>query len=539
LLNAAHRIVRRLREFLNGPVVERLTQVENQIRRLEQLIAAVNEKTDVVLNRTSRFLFPVDDNLVLVRSMVGYLYCSRNDHAVLSCLAESGEFEPGLRRLLERVLEPGMVFLDVGAHLGLHTLAAARRVGKSGRVFSFEPTPTTYKFLCQTLRLNALDDCVTARRAAVGREDTTKPLYVGTISGHNSLYPLPGVETTIEVEVVQLDDELPPEQHVDVAKIDVEGAELDVLCGMSRIIAENPGILIIAEYGPSHLARAGIASPDWLSVFSNQEFKAYVIEEPSGHCVPIEQVDLSDVFSVNIAFIRPTSPLLSPLEANVLALPAVVVIGAGGHAKVVVELIRAQGRYDVVGCTDPAPERGDVVGAPILGSDDILPDLYAQGVRHCFVALGDNPLRMKVARRVTSLGFELINAISPNAIVSPTARLGHGVAVMAGAVINAATVVEDLAIINTHSVVDHDCQIGEAAHVAPRAALAGGVRIGPLAFVGAGATIVPGVSVGESSIIGAGATVISSLGPNLVAVGVPARSVQRPSGEQKVDHGKS
>src|SRR4029450_7614437 len=158
-------------------------------------------------------------------------------------------------------------------------------------------------------------------------------------------------------------------------------------------------------------------------------------------------------------------PLLSPLEANMLALPAVVVIGAGGHAKVVVELIRAQGRYDVVGCTDPAPERGDVVGAPILGSDDILPDLYAQGVRHCFVALGDNPLRMKVARRVASLGFELVNAISPNAIVSPTARLGHGVAVMAGAVINAATVVEDLAIINTHSVVDHDCQIGEAAHV--------------------------------------------------------------------------
>ena len=592
LLNAAHRIVWTLGEFLSRPVGERLGQVESQILKhggavpamtsdslvgehpleglakqatqadavvraieeptgprlvaleqvlvkLEQLIVALHEKTDVVINRTSRFLFPLDDSMVLVRSIVGYLYCSRNDHAVLSCLAESSEFEPGLRRLLERVLEPGMVFLDVGAHLGLHTLAAARRVGNSGHVFSFEPTPTTYKLLCHTLTLNTLDDCVTARRAAVGREDTKRLLYVGTISGHNSLYPLPGVETTVEVEVVQLDTELPAAQHVDVAKIDVEGAELDVLCGMSRIIAENPGILIIAEYGPAHLARAGIVSRDWLSAFSNQEFKAYVIEEPSGHCVPIEQVDLSDVVSVNIAFIRPTSPLLSRLEANVLALPGVVVIGAGGHAKVVVELIRAQGRYEVVGCTDPAPARGDVVGAPILGSDDILPDLYAQGVRHCFVALGDNPLRMKVARQVTSLGFELVNAVSPNAIVSPTARLGHGVAVMAGAVINAATVVEDLAIINTHSVVDHDCQIGEAAHVAPRATLAGGVRIGPLAFVGAGATIVPGVSVGESSIIGAGATVISNLGPNLVAVGVPARAVQRPSSKQQVDHGKS
>ena len=218
--------VARAIEEATGP---RLAAIEQVLVRLEQLIAAVNEKTDVVLNRTSRFLFPVDDDTVLVRSMVGYLYCSRNDHAVLSCLADSGEFEPGLRRLLERVLEPGMVFLDVGAHLGLHTLAAARRVGKSGRVFSFEPTPATYKLLCQTLRLNALDDCVTARRAAAGREDTTKPLYIGTISGHNSLYPLPGVETTVEVEVVQLDNELPPAQHVDVAKIDVEGAELDVL----------------------------------------------------------------------------------------------------------------------------------------------------------------------------------------------------------------------------------------------------------------------------------------------------------------------
>ena len=98
---------------------------------------------------------------------------------------------------------------------------------------------------------------------------------------------------------------------------------------------------------------------------------------------------------------------------------------------------------------------------------------------------------------------------------------------MAGAVINADATVADLAIVNTRAAVDHDCEIGEAAHVAPRAALAGGVRVGPLAFIGAGATIIPGVSVGESTVIGAGATVISDLGPNLVAVGVPAKPLQR------------
>jgi UDP-perosamine 4-acetyltransferase len=516
----------------------RLAALEQALSKLEQIVGALHEKTDVVMNRSSRFLFPVDDNMVLVRSPVGYLYCSRNDHAVLSCLADSGEFEPGLRRLLERVLEPGMVFLDVGAHLGLHTLTAARRVGNSGRVFSFEPTPTTHDLLCRTLKLNEFDDRVTVWRAAAGRKDTDTPLYVGAISGHNSLYPFPSSETTVEVKVVQLDKALPSGHHIDVAKIDVEGAELDVLCGMSRIITENPGILIIAEYGPSHLARTGIAPKDWLSAFSSQGFQGYVIEEPSGNCVPIEQVDLSDVFSVNIAFIRSKSPLHPRLTAGAPARAPVVVIGAGGHAKVVIELIRAQGLYDVMGCTDREPEQRDVVGAPILGSDDVLPDLYARGIRHCFVALGDNALRHKVAAQVTALGFQLVNAISPKAIVSPSARIGRGVAVMGGAVINADATIGDLAIVNTRATVDHECQIGEAAHVAPRAALAGSVRIGPLAFVGVGATIVPGISVGESTVIGAGATVISDLGPNIVAVGVPAKPLQRTCSEQQVDHGE-
>ncbi|MGH8514367.1 MAG: NeuD/PglB/VioB family sugar acetyltransferase, partial [Gammaproteobacteria bacterium] len=377
---------------------------------------------------------------------------------------------------------------------------------------------------------------VTAWRVAAGRDDTELPLHVGFISGHNSLYPLPDAQTAVEVKVVRLDTLLPPAQRVDVAKIDVEGAELDVLQGMARIIAENPAILIIAEYGPSHLVRTEITPADWLSAFTGQGFRGFVIEERSGNCVPIEQINLSDVFSVNIAFIRATSPLRSRLEADMPVLPSVVVIGAGGHAKVVVELIRAQGRYDVVGCTDRAHTQGDVVGAPVLGSDEVLPDLYVEGVRHCFIALGDNALRRKVAAQVTSLGFELINAISPNAVVSPTARLGRGVAVMAGAVINAAAVVEDLAIINTRAVVDHDCRIAEAAHIAPSASLAGGVCIGRLAFVGAGATVIPGVSVGEATIVGAGATVTSNIGPHLVAFGVPAKPLKRHNYDQQLDH---
>ena len=121
----------------------RLGLLEQALVRVEQLTTKLHEKVDIVANR---FLFPGDDDTVLVRSFVGYLYCSRDDHAVLTGLIEGGEFEPGLRRLLDRVLEPGMVFLDVGAHLGLHTLTAARRVGNSGHVFSLSlhPRPTSF-----------------------------------------------------------------------------------------------------------------------------------------------------------------------------------------------------------------------------------------------------------------------------------------------------------------------------------------------------------------------------------------------------------
>lgn len=205
------------------------------------------------------------------------------------------------------------------------------------------------------------------------------------------------------------------------------------------------------------------------------------------------------------------------------ALPPVVIVGAGGHAKVIVELIRAEGRYHPVGCTDSGAAAGGVLGLPWLGTDEALPALRAQGVRHAFVALGGNALRLKVARAVEALGFELVNALSPRAVLSPSARIGRGVAVMAGAVVNAEASVGDLAIINTNASVDHDCVIGEAAHVAPGCALAGNVRVGALAFLGAGTAVIPGITIGEGATVGAGAAVVRDVAAKTVAVGVPAR----------------
>lgn len=204
----------------------------------------------------------------------------------------------------------------------------------------------------------------------------------------------------------------------------------------------------------------------------------------------------------------------------------VVVLGAGGHAKVVIELLRAGG-HEVFGVLDADPTPRAVVGAQVIGDDSKLDELKAQGVARAFIAIGDNGLRLRLGRKAQKAGFELVNAISPAACVSPSARLGVGIAIMAGAVINAETDLGDLAIINTGAVVDHDGIIGEAAHIAPGCALAGDVTVGQRAFLGVGTSVIPGRRIGDDVVIGAGACVVHDIPAGTLAMGVPARVTGR------------
>jgi UDP-perosamine 4-acetyltransferase len=204
----------------------------------------------------------------------------------------------------------------------------------------------------------------------------------------------------------------------------------------------------------------------------------------------------------------------------------VVVLGAGGHAKVVIELIRSAGAYEVVALLDADITPRRVLGVPVVGDDAELERLRREGIAHAFVALGGNSLRARVAADAHALGYDLINAVSPSAVISPTARLGAGIAVMAGAAINAEAQVHDLAIVNTRAAIDHDCVLGEACHVGPGSALAGGVTVGREAFLGAGTVAIPGVSIGEGAVIGAGACIVKDIPPRVLALGVPARVVR-------------
>lgn len=202
---------------------------------------------------------------------------------------------------------------------------------------------------------------------------------------------------------------------------------------------------------------------------------------------------------------------------------AIVVAGAGGHAKVCIELLRASG-HAVSLCIGAEIGPTHCMGVPVLVGDHHWSRLWEQGYRRAFVALGGNRIRERVAKELCDVGYELVNAISPNACISPTATIGAGVAVMAGAVINADTHLSDLCIINTLASVDHDGYIGEAVHLAPHCGLAGNVTVGARAFLGVGCKVIDGVTVGDDVQAGAGTVIVSDVAPALRIKGVPART---------------
>lgn len=204
---------------------------------------------------------------------------------------------------------------------------------------------------------------------------------------------------------------------------------------------------------------------------------------------------------------------------------SVLILGTSGHAKVVIELFLAEQRYQIAGLIDLDPAPRSLLDIPVIGTDSDLPRLRATGIEKAFVAIGDNKKRLEIGHKLEQLGFDIVNAISPAAVISPTTRLGHGIAIMAGVIINAATQIGNYAIINTRASIDHDGFIGTGAHIAPGVTLAGNVSVGPLAFLGVGTHVIPTISIEEGAIIGAGSCVVRNIPRRALARGVPARVV--------------
>jgi sugar O-acyltransferase (sialic acid O-acetyltransferase NeuD family) len=205
----------------------------------------------------------------------------------------------------------------------------------------------------------------------------------------------------------------------------------------------------------------------------------------------------------------------------------IVGLGAGTHAKSVLEAIRSAGRFEVFGLVDDDPARTGqtILGFPVLGQD-ALARLRADGVAHAFAGvggIGSSSARQAVFGRLLETGFELPPIVHASATVSPWAELGRGSQVLAGALVNAGALIGDDVIVNSGAIVEHDCRIGAHAHLAPGAKLAGLASVGEGAHVGIGAVVIESVRVGDGALVGAGAVVIRDVPDGARVAGVPAK----------------
>jgi len=210
-----------------------------------------------------------------------------------------------------------------------------------------------------------------------------------------------------------------------------------------------------------------------------------------------------------------------------MMLEKLVIFGAGGHAKVVIDAVMRQGRFDVAFLADSDAARvGSVIlGYPVREEAEGFAALAA-GVKYGIIAIGDNATRRRIAEMVRRNGLTLAKVIHPSAVVACATSIGDGTLVMPGSIINAEAHIGANVIVNTGAVIEHDCVIGDDAHIAPNVTLCGGVSVGAGSLIGAGATVLVGRRIGTGAVVGAGSTVIEDVPDGTCAVGSPCRILE-------------
>lgn len=209
--------------------------------------------------------------------------------------------------------------------------------------------------------------------------------------------------------------------------------------------------------------------------------------------------------------------------------PPVVILGAGGHARVLIDILLKNG-VTIVGATDVNPELAGAsrFSVRIIGDDSVLRE-HPPGSVHLVNALGlsiSTQNRLQLFEKYKELGYFFASAIHPSVILGSDVILGEGVQMMAGAVIQPGAQIGANTIINTNASVDHDCKIGNHVHVAPGVTLSGGVHVGDGSHIGTGAKVIQNITIGSSVLVGAGAVVVKPVRDGAKILGVPAREVR-------------
>tara|TARA_R110002020_G_scaffold367683_1_gene579526 strand:+ start:14066 stop:15325 length:1260 start_codon:yes stop_codon:yes gene_type:complete len=339
LVSILKRPALKIRDFLIAPLAERIDQARlsqeyliNQTRlvqekaaasfqsNVDQSIGAIQQSLSGVQQSLGFLHIKADEQTRKIWPIVhlrdayavpladGYIYIPDSDEAILLMYARatSEGLEPGTRRVLMTILRPGNVAIDVGASLGMHTIAMANAVGPGGHVDAFEAEPRLMPVLNRTTATNGMHH-VSLHACAIGSHDGEVSFNVAQTIGHSSLYDLGSeslVREKITVAMKMLDTAIASDADVNLIKIDVEGAELDVIRGAKRILSQSTDCAIVAECGPSHLRRIHVSLQDWIGEFTSLGYEGYTIQEPGGHIDPLNMQWLAGQESVNIVFVK-------------------------------------------------------------------------------------------------------------------------------------------------------------------------------------------------------------------------------------------
>jgi UDP-N-acetylbacillosamine N-acetyltransferase len=202
---------------------------------------------------------------------------------------------------------------------------------------------------------------------------------------------------------------------------------------------------------------------------------------------------------------------------------SLVIIGAGGHGRVVADCATLTDRYkEIIFLDDCFAERKQNFHWPIVGVVDDWPNYSDRA--DFIVAFGNNELRANTLKVLDDAGVSIANVVHPSAVVSSSVKLGKGIVVFANAVINIGSIISDGCIINTASTIDHDCSLDKCCHISPGAHVAGGVKIGALTWLGIGSSVIEYIELAECTQIGAGAVVTKPTLANTLYLGIPAKA---------------
>ena len=214
-----------------------------------------------------------------------------------------------------------------------------------------------------------------------------------------------------------------------------------------------------------------------------------------------------------------------------LSVAKCIILGSGGHARVLIDCLRRSG-YDepcALLDVDPSLWGTESLGVQTLGGDDLLPQLVNDGADSFVIGVGgvgDNRPRQRLFELASSYNLRPMTVMDPSAVCSQWSNIGAGMQMLPGCIVNTGASFGANVIINSGAIIEHDCVIGDHVHVATGARIASTVHVGTGAHIGAGATVKQGIRIGEWAIVGAGAVVVKDVAPNTTVVGVPARALQ-------------